>query len=191
MAWLPYPDPPLADGIVLLRPWVESDLPCIAAGKGVGEDAARDWLGAARRRQAGGAGLSLAIADATSGEALGSVGLLFRPAPGTAPIAGPEGTGLLFEPEPAIVGVGYWVLERARRRGLASCAVSLLAEWALGTASLRRVEALVEPDNVASRRVLERAGFEQEGRLRSYLAVPDGRRDALIYARVSERPADS
>jgi RimJ/RimL family protein N-acetyltransferase len=103
--------------------------------------------------------------------------------------AGPDRTGLVFEPEPAIVGVGYWVLERARRRGLASCAVSLLAEWALGTAGLRRVEALVEPDNIASQCVLERARFELEGRLRSYLAVPDGRKDALIYARVGDPSA--
>jgi RimJ/RimL family protein N-acetyltransferase len=117
------------------------------------------------------------------------VGLLFRPTPGTAPVAasaGPDRPGLVFQPEAGIVGLGYWVLERARGRGLASSAVSLLVEWALGTAGLRRVEALVEPDNVASQRVLGRAGLEQEGRLRSYLAGPDGATDALIYARVRD-----
>jgi hypothetical protein len=44
-----------------------------------------------------------------------------------------------------------------------------------------RVEALVVPDNVASQRVLEKAGFRREGKLRSYLVFEHGRADALIY----------
>jgi len=109
--------------------------------------------------------------------------------PGAAPFAGsaePDRSGLVFQADPGAVAVGYWVLERARGRGLASSAVSLLADWALGTARIRRIEAIVEPDNVASQRVLERAGLEQEGRLRSYLPGADGRTDALIYARVRD-----
>jgi len=189
VTWLPYPDPALADRTVSLRPWAETDIPCVIEGKSVDEDGAREWIAASRRRQTDGAGLSLALANAGTGEALGAVGLLFRPMPGTAPVAasaGPDRSGLVCQPDPGSVGVGYWVLERARRRGLASSAVSLLVEWALGTARIRRVEALVEPDNIASQRVLERAGLEQEGRLRSYLPVPAGRTDALIYARVRD-----
>jgi hypothetical protein len=45
-----------------------------------------------------------------------------------------------------------------------------------------RVEALVDPDNVVSQRVLERVGFHREGLLRSYLAFETGRVDAFIYA---------
>jgi len=179
----------LADHMVSLRPWAETDVACAIEGKGVDEDGAREWIGASRRRQTDGAGLRLAIADARTDEALGVVGLLFRPMPGTAPLAasdGPDRSGRVFQPDPGNVGLGYWVLGRARRRGLASSAVSLLVEWALATASIRRVEALVEPDNIASQRVLERAGLEQEGRLRSYLPVPEGRTDALIYARVRD-----
>ena len=189
MTWPPYPDPALADQLVSLRPWAEADVACVVEGKGVDEDGAREWIAASRRRQTGGAGLSLAIADVRTGEALGVVGLLFRPMPGAAPFAasaGPDRSGLVFQPDPGTVGLGYWVLERARRRGLASSAVSSLVEWALGTATVRRVEALVEPDNIASQRVLERAGLEQEGRLRAYLPTPDGRTDALIYARLRD-----
>ena len=80
---------------------------------------------------------------------------------------------------------GHWVIERARQGGLASTAVSLLTDWALADAGLVRVEALVEPSNVASQRVLERAGFAREGRLAAYLRVPAGRADALIYARTA------
>ena len=189
MTWIPYPDPALADQTVSLRPWAETDIACVSEGKGVDEDGAREWIGTSRRRQTDGAGLTLAIADARTGEALGAVGLLYRPTPGTVPVAssaeaGPP--GLVFRPDPGSAGIGYWVLERARGRGLASSAVSLLVEWAFDRAQLHRVEALVEPDNIASQRVLQRARFEREGRLRSYLPVPEKRTDALIYARVRD-----
>jgi RimJ/RimL family protein N-acetyltransferase len=42
----------------------------------------------------------------------------------------------------------------------------------------------VEVQNVASQRVLERAGFTQEGRLRAYVATAEGRADAFIFARL-------
>ena len=132
--------------------------------------------------------MSFAIAAADAGEALGCISLLVRPQPGTAPTGHPD--GLLFMPQPGTVGLGYWVLERARRRGLASRAAGMLVRWALSDAGMERVEALVEPDNLASQRVLERAGLRREGHLRAYLDLPpDGRRgDAYIYARLRDDP---
>ena len=49
---------------------------------------------------------------------------------------------------------------------------------------MTRIEALVEPDNIASQRVLEHAGFRREGPCaRTSTSQPDGRRtDALIYS---------
>jgi ribosomal-protein-alanine N-acetyltransferase len=45
-----------------------------------------------------------------------------------------------------------------------------------------RIEALLDPVNVASRRVVEKSGFQPEGHLRSYLEL-DGRcADALAYS---------
>jgi hypothetical protein len=38
------------------------------------------------------------------------------------------------------------------------------------------------PDNLASQRVLEKAGFQREGHLRSYLVFERQRADALIYS---------
>jgi [ribosomal protein S5]-alanine N-acetyltransferase len=107
--------------------------------------------------------LSLAIADTASGEALGAVVLMIRPERGN-------------------VGVGYWIIERARGRRLASRAVALLAGWALSEAGVARVEALVAPDNPASQRVLKGAGFHREGHLRSYLVFDGERVDAYIYS---------
>jgi RimJ/RimL family protein N-acetyltransferase len=64
------------------------------------------------------------------------------------------------------------VLARARRRGLATAAVRLLTRWAIAGAGMRRIEALVEPVNRASLRVLERCSFRREGLLRYYSTSP-------------------
>jgi [ribosomal protein S5]-alanine N-acetyltransferase len=121
------------------------------------------WIERQWGRVEKGEGLSLAIADARSNEALGAVVLLFRQEPGT-------------------VELGYWLIERARGRRLASRAVALLAPWALTDAGLERVQAHVALDNIASQRVLESVGFQREGHLRSYLVFDARRADALVYS---------
>jgi len=57
--------------------------------------------------------------------------------------------------------------------------------WAVTEAPLARVEALVVSDNIASQRVLEKAGFQREGHLRSYLVFERQRADALIDSLLS------
>jgi len=88
----------------------------------------------------------------------------------------------MFRRQPGTVAIGYWLVERARGRRLASPAVALLARWALTDAGLARVEALVEPENIASQRVVESVGFRREGHMRSYLVFNARRADALIYS---------
>jgi [ribosomal protein S5]-alanine N-acetyltransferase len=172
---LPYPDPPLGDGAIRLRRWERRDLRCIEAAAtdpripnrttvppvfSAAEGQAfieRQWA-----RQAGGEGLSLAIEPVAAGDAVGLVVLLFRH-------------------EPAVLGLGYWVIPEGRGHRYARRAVTMLAPWALRLGSVNRVEAIVEPANLASRRTLEGAGFQREGLLRSYL---DGTIDVLMYSLV-------
>jgi len=169
---------------VRLRPWEDGDIACAAEGKGVDRAGALEWLAGVRRRQADDSGLALAIADASSDEALGSISLNPRPRPGVAPVGGPPDGRLAFEIQTGTAGIGYWVLSRARRRGLATAAVRLLTRWAIAEAGMRRIEALVEPGNRASVRVLERCSFRREGLLRDFLDVGDGgrRADAYVYS---------
>ena len=157
---------------------------CAAEGKGVDADSALAWIEVQLERQAQAAGLSLAIADASSGEALGCISLNARARPGMAPIGGPADGRLAFDVQVGTAGIGYWVLARARRRGRATTAVRLLTRWAMAEAGLRRVEALVEPANRPSLRVLERSSFRREGLLRDYLDLGDGTRrdDAYVYS---------
>jgi RimJ/RimL family protein N-acetyltransferase len=78
--------------------------------------------------------------------------------------------------------LGYWLVPRARGRGIGSRAVGLLAEWAVGEAGFARLEAYVIPGNIPSQRVLEKARFRREELLRSYLSYDAQRFDALLYS---------
>jgi RimJ/RimL family protein N-acetyltransferase len=88
--------------------------------------------------------------------------------------------------------IGYWAAPWARRKGIANQLCELLIEWAKGSTDIVRFQALVDPANVASRGVVERAGFHCEGLQRSVMAGRGGvLRDMLIYARIEPRPVQS
>lgn len=78
--------------------------------------------------------------------------------------------------------IGYWLGRAFWGRGLATAAVRGLTDHAFRTHSLVRVYALAFADNAASIRVLEKAGYHYEGRLRRS-AIKDGIvRDQVVYA---------
>jgi RimJ/RimL family protein N-acetyltransferase len=86
-----------------------------------------------------------------------------------------------YDPLRARVEIGYWLLTEGRGRGIATRVARALAMHAFYI-GLERVEAVVRPANVASIRVLERAGFTREGLLRSLLPHEGGRADAFLYS---------
>ena len=59
--------------------------------------------------------------------------------------------------------IGYGTLEEYRGRGVATEAVGAAVTWALEQPNVKRVEAETDPDNHASRRVLEKCGFLPAG----------------------------
>ena len=85
---------------------------------------------------------------------------------------------------PRVGSLGYFVLERARGRGVATRAATLLVRWALAEGGYVRVQATVEPWNAASIRVLEHAGLRREGLLRNYVVYGERVGDAYLYAAV-------
>lgn len=87
---------------------------------------------------------------------------------------------------PGIADLGYWILERARGHGHAAAAADLAAAL-LFADGVARLQAVVEPWNVASRRTLENAGFRREGLLHGYLGYPgEPRGDVYLFARLSD-----
>ena len=175
------PAAPLSDGVVTLRPWREADIPAIVemcddpevarftrVPSPYSEQDAREFLAGEVMAHE----MSFAIVSVDDeDDVLGSMGLHD---------AG-EGRGQ----------IGYLVAARARRRGVASRALRLLAEWALTEAGLPRVQLFTRVDNVASQRVAERAGFRREGVLRSHMLLKGERHDAVIFGLVAEDVASA
>jgi RimJ/RimL family protein N-acetyltransferase len=82
--------------------------------------------------------------------------------------------------------VGYWLAPSAWGRGYATEALLAFADHLWRATDLQRLEARVLEWNPASCRVLEKAGFMREARLRN-AAFKDGRLiDAWLYSRVRE-----
>lgn len=114
----------------------------------VTETAPADW--------AAGTGAPFAVCDATTGELLGSCGLVSID------------TGLRSGE------IGYWTAPWARGTGVGVRATRAVARWAFDALELRRVIWQAEVGNHASRLVALRAGFRVEGRLRLADPAPGG-----------------
>lgn len=72
--------------------------------------------------------------------------------------------GLHGPPDPTgRVEIGYGLAAPFRGRGLATEAVAAMVAWLLGQPAVTMVVAHTLPDNTASRRVLEKTGFEWRG----------------------------
>ena len=80
--------------------------------------------------------------------------------------------------------LGYWLAEPFWNQGIMTHAVKLITEYAFMNLNLYRIYAEPYEGNDASVRVLEKAGFQYEGRLRTS-AYKDGKLlDQLLYAKV-------
>ena len=83
----------------------------------------------------------------------------------------------------AVGSVGYWVVQTARGRGIATQATKLVSRWAVTEGGVERLELTTHPENIPSQRVAEKAGFTREGVLRAHMEFPDGRRrDSVMFS---------
>jgi RimJ/RimL family protein N-acetyltransferase len=167
------PDPPLADGVVLLRAWTLADVPDIVrccndelVARYIAvipvpytEDDARAYVA----RNDDDRELNLAITDAASGAILGAV-------------------GVSRQDDPGIAEIGYWLAPQARGRGAATRSLKLLAAWTLREMGVARLQLTTAVENEASQRVAERAGFVREGVLRAWSPGRGERRDAVMFS---------
>jgi RimJ/RimL family protein N-acetyltransferase len=150
---------PLTDGVVALRSWQDVDAPALVECVN-GDEVMAGWLDRMPQPYTHADALAyirgetvpdeeaFCITDAETGGVLGSIGL--NPQPG--------GDG--------IVEIGYWMRADARGRGLMTRALRLASRKALDDGAAR-VQLRADPENVASCRVAEKAGFTHEGVLRS------------------------
>ena len=80
--------------------------------------------------------------------------------------------------------LGYWLAEPFWNKGIMTQAVQLIADYAFKNLNLYRIYAEPYEGNDASLRVLEKAGFQYEGRLKSSVYKNGKLLNQLLYARV-------
>ena len=81
--------------------------------------------------------------------------------------------------------IGYWMGERYAGQGHMFAALQLVIPHIFMELQLHRIEAACIPDNMRSIRLLEKAGFQQEGHLREYLKINGQWRDHLMFSRLA------
>lgn len=81
--------------------------------------------------------------------------------------------------------VGYWCGKPYTRQGLTLGAVTALSDFAFRTLGLHRLEAACIPENQASRDLLRKAGFAEEGQAKAYLKINGAWRDHVLFGLVS------
>ncbi len=82
--------------------------------------------------------------------------------------------------------LGYWLAAEAQGRGTMTHAVRALVEHAIGTWELNRVEIRADVENLRSRAIPERLGFELEGTLRQAQLLGESYRDQVLYAMLAQ-----
>jgi RimJ/RimL family protein N-acetyltransferase len=83
--------------------------------------------------------------------------------------------------------IGYWMSESMRGKSIATTAVQMLTDYGFATIGFKRVEAMVDIENIASTKLLASAGYQREGLLRKKISRDDGRQvDMYIFAAIPE-----
>jgi [ribosomal protein S5]-alanine N-acetyltransferase len=86
--------------------------------------------------------------------------------------------------------LGYWIDQRVAGRGVMPTSVAMVVDHCFWAVGLHRVEVNIRPENTASRRVVEKLGFREEGLRRAFLHIAGDWRDHLSYALTREESAD-
>ena len=164
MARLPAPELGISDGVVVLRPWRESDITQLV--EACSDPEIPKWTAAPE---------PYTVADATAwvrGDPLPveppGDRVAFCVADAEEPARLLASTSVMRVFRGYAGEIGYWSAPWARGRGVTTRAVRLLATWAAEEFELRRVELVIAVENTASNRVAEKAGFTHEGTLRQY-----------------------
>lgn len=164
---------PLRTRRLLLRPLTVADAPALFPV--FSDPDSMRWFGELHRTQADTEAL---FHDYTVGPyAAGARQWAILPAGGGAPV----GSLSLHRMQQGMCQTGYILVPAARGRGLASEALAAVLTHAFLELGLHRVEAKVDPDNIASLRTVERLGFVREARLRRSFPARDEWRDEVVF----------
>ena len=82
--------------------------------------------------------------------------------------------------------LGYWIGAPFARQGYMSEALAALLEFGFEQLGVHRIEAACLPGNEASRKLLHKMGFSEEGYARHYLRINGAWQDHVLFAILRE-----
>jgi ribosomal-protein-alanine N-acetyltransferase len=82
--------------------------------------------------------------------------------------------------------IGYWIDRNFANKGLTTQAVKLVSGFGFSELGLHRIEINVRPENAASCRVAEKAGFVIEGQRKAFLHIDGAWRDHICFVKNNE-----
>jgi RimJ/RimL family protein N-acetyltransferase len=92
----------------------------------------------------------------------------------------------LVHPAGKLLEIGYSLIPNERGKGYGTEAVRIMADYLFLSRETMRIQACTDTRNLASQKVLEKAGFKKEGTMRKYLFMRGQRRDACLYSILRE-----
>ena len=82
--------------------------------------------------------------------------------------------------------IGYGLIPSERRKGYCTEAVNIMVDYLFLSKNIVRIYALTNVNNVASQKVLEKAGFKKEGVIRKSEFIRGEWRDRQLYSILRE-----
>ncbi|MDM1531590.1 GNAT family N-acetyltransferase [Myroides marinus] len=82
--------------------------------------------------------------------------------------------------------IGYMILPQYNGKGYMTEALTKAVDYGFSTIKLHSIEALVNPENVGSRRVLEKCGFVKEAHLKENFFFNGVFLDTVIYSKLNK-----
>ena len=174
----------LTNGIITLRSYRDEDADLIyeAARESIPEmtpwmpwchpdyslQESRDWISNCSEKWEQGSEYNFAITDTLTGRYLGGCGLND------------------MRHDRNIANLGYWVRTSETKKGVATTTTLLLADFGINQLNLKRIEIVVDVDNIASQRVAEKSGATREGILRNRLAQNGEPTAAVMFSLIPQ-----
>ena len=82
--------------------------------------------------------------------------------------------------------LAYFIVPKERKKGYVSEAIQIMIDYLFLSRDIVRIQAQADPENVASWKALENAGFQKEGFLRKAFYCRGKWKDDLIYSILRE-----
>ncbi len=77
--------------------------------------------------------------------------------------------------------LGYWIDVERQGQSLMYEGLDAVIRFGFSVAKLQRINAATLPNNMRSRKLLERLGFEEEGLAKAYVEIEGKRQDHVLY----------